>query len=43
MALRPDCARLGGNPQVADPERLTTVLDSVNALIQYIIDFPQEQ
>ena len=33
---------LGGNLDTADPQRLATVLENVNGLIQYIDDYPLE-
>ena len=35
--------QLGGDLEVADPARLTTVRDAVNELIQYLDDYPQAQ
>ena len=35
--------QLGGDLEVADPERLATVHNAVNELIQYLDDYPQEQ
>ena len=32
---------LGDDPDIPDPHRLTTVLDSVNDLIRYVDDYPQ--
>ena len=34
--------QIGGDLDVADPDRMTTVLDTVNSLIEYVDEYPEE-